>query len=153
MARCRPEGGKEVPLSVQWEMPSLGITSLKGKCGHWEAGPCRQGEGPPFMKRSGDCDGGKGCGFILPLESRHHCLVITSHPSCKGECGRMCSFSPLLQGIELEGMHNSKIDPRKAHSFHVIKGSEQRKSEISMNQRPVALRPFQRGSSVQLSTL
>lgn len=53
-------------------------------------------------------------------------------------------FSPLLQGIELEGMNNSKIDLKKAHSFHVIKGSEQRKSEISMNQRPVALRPFQR---------
>lgn len=49
-----------------------------------------------------------------------------------------CVLLPLLRGIELEGMCNSKIDPTKARSFHVIKGSEQRKSEISVSQRPAA---------------
>lgn len=49
-----------------------------------------------------------------------------------------CVLFPLLQGIELEGMCNSKIDPMKAHSFHLIKGSEQRKFEISVRQCPAA---------------
>lgn len=77
--------------------------------------------------------------LILHLESCTlpalcNCCVIIFHLICKGECVPF----PLLQGTKLENMYNSKIGPVKAHNFHLIKGSEQKKFEISLNKWPAA---------------